>query len=99
MTGDPLETGYLFQRLSVAIQRGNEITVVGTMWHCIIIIIIIIIIIQQSSPDMGNFMTSYHYYCTISDRVPTTEISLPLWIATESHDNNMIMIIILLKFF
>ena len=31
VTGDPLETNYLFQRLSVAIQRGNEISVVGTL--------------------------------------------------------------------
>ena len=31
VTGDPLETSYLFQRLSVAIQRGNEISVVGTL--------------------------------------------------------------------
>ena len=30
VTGDPLETNYLFQRLSVAIQRGNEISVVET---------------------------------------------------------------------
>ena len=31
VTGDPLETSYLFQRLSVAIQRGNEISFIGTL--------------------------------------------------------------------
>jgi hypothetical protein len=31
VTGDPLETSYLFQRLSVAIQRGNEVSFVGTL--------------------------------------------------------------------
>jgi len=27
----PLETSYLFQRLSVAIQRGNEVSFAGTL--------------------------------------------------------------------
>jgi len=31
VTGDPLETSYLFQRLSIAIQRGNEISFIGTL--------------------------------------------------------------------
>ena len=31
VTGDPLETSYLFQRLSVAIQRGNEVSFIGTL--------------------------------------------------------------------
>jgi len=30
VSGDPLETSYLFQRLSVAIQRGNEVSFAGT---------------------------------------------------------------------
>ena len=29
VTGDPLELTYLFQRLSIAIQRGNELSVAG----------------------------------------------------------------------
>jgi len=29
--GDPLETNYLFQRLYVAIQRGNEVLFAGTL--------------------------------------------------------------------
>jgi len=42
VTGDPLETSYLFQRLSVAIQRGNEIIIQCQRSDiaCIIIIII-----------------------------------------------------------
>ena len=31
VSSDPLETSYLFQRLSVAIQRGNEISFAGTL--------------------------------------------------------------------
>jgi len=31
VSGDPLETGYLFQRLSVAIQIGNEVSFAGTL--------------------------------------------------------------------
>jgi len=31
VSGDQLETSYLFQRLSVAIQRGNEISFAGTL--------------------------------------------------------------------
>jgi len=31
LSGDPLETSYLFQRLSVAIQRGNEVSIAGTL--------------------------------------------------------------------
>ena len=31
VTGDPLESSYLFQRLSVANQRGNAISFTGTM--------------------------------------------------------------------
>ena len=33
VTGDKRETTYLFQRLSVAIQRGNAASVMGTMSH------------------------------------------------------------------
>jgi len=33
VTGDKRETTYLFQRLSVAIQRGNAASVIGTMSH------------------------------------------------------------------
>jgi len=31
ISGDPLETSYLFQRLSVAIQRGNKVSFAGTL--------------------------------------------------------------------
>jgi len=31
VSGDPLETSYLFQRLSVAIQRENEVSFAGTL--------------------------------------------------------------------
>jgi len=31
VTGDPMETSYLFQRLSFAIHRGNDIFSVGTL--------------------------------------------------------------------
>jgi len=37
LSGEPaLETSYLFQRLSVAIQRGNEVSFAGTLsnFHC-----------------------------------------------------------------
>ena len=33
VTNDPLETSYLFQRLSVAIQRGNEVCFAGSFLH------------------------------------------------------------------